>query len=328
MSESARESSLCRLEAIADFQKTKGGITAAVAAERLGLKISRFYKMAADWKSTNSLASLGTIPVKRSRRTKLKPEIIAKLNAVVPRVVAMNADLSVARLVDLMVEEAGVDKGKPSKMKLREIVEAEKRRVEAIGNAGNSIAFDCCALSVARDEQTPFVLFAVLDRGTRAWLGYSLARFEEPERGYADAASHAASRLADLDLPWAKDVRHLQITAGEDLERFETIVEEIIKRFAIPARRASNPKRFGGYLREIIGPRIGPIEFASRRTVSGPPINVNGSPAIMEESKVREWIDEGIAEHNRIEVARSTNGMSQPPVQLIDVLGYVASLAD
>lgn len=327
MDETARRATLDRLEVVARFMEKGSGLSAADAAKELRLKVSRFYKMVADWKATGSIEAMGTVPIRRTRRSKLQPGVVNALQKVVPDVVAMNIDMPISHLVDLMVVKSGMTRGLPSKMKLREIVETEKRRLEATTLAGNSVAFDCCALSVARDAREPFVVFAVLDRGTRAWLGYALAPFEQAKAGYAEAAAHAASRLAGLDLPWTRDVQHLQITAGADLESFATIVTEIEERFGIAARRATNPKRFGGYLRDIIGPGIGPVRFASRRTTSGPPMNVNGKPDVRTEAELRGWLDTAIDEHNRDEIAKGSREAS-PPGQLLDVLGYMSSMSD
>lgn len=326
MDEAARRTTLRRLELIAEFVQEGSDLSAADAAGSLGLKVSRFYKMVSDWKTTGSIEALGTVPRSRHRRTKLNPQVVNVLQSLVPRVVAMNSDLPVSHLVDMMVEEAGVTKGLPSKMKLREIVETEMRRMEATALAGHSVAFDCCALSVARDDKHPFVIYAVLDRGTRAWLGYAFAPHDRTELGYARAAAHAASCIPGLDLPWTRNLQHLQMTAGEDKDRAAAIVADIEERFGIAARRASNPKRFGGYLREIIGPRIGPVSFASRDSISGPPMNVNGKPDVRQEAQLREWLDIAIEAHNRDEIAKGSRE-DGPPAQLHDVLDYIASLS-
>ena len=322
-----RKRTLKRLQAIQLWEAKAPGVTAVKAAKRAGVGISRFYKMAADWRDTGSLDALGTVKASsRKRASKLNSEVVNALQAVVARVVAQNDDASVAKLVHMMIEQAGVTKDIPGKMKLREIVETEIRRSQAMLKAGDSIALDCCAISWARTTDRPFCVFLVIDRGTRIIFGHHVGSFEHDIAGYAAAAEKAIGVLDQLPLPWATTMRALQIVSGGNQEAYANLVESIENEFGISAKRASTAKRFGKYLREIVGLRIGPLTFTPPRTQSGKPAKVNGSVDVRSPNTVRRMVSEAIAAYNASQFeGQKKSGKASPP--LVDVLTKIARLA-
>lgn len=335
-----------RLEVILEWEAAETGLTAKDAARRLGLGLSRFYKMAADWRATGDFEVLGTIRAKHGkRRSKLDPEVVNALQSVVADVVARNEDATVSHLVRLMVAESGVEdleppRRLPSSMKLREIVEAEMRRSAALAKAGNQIAFDCCALTWAATPDQPFCLFLVIDRGTRAVLGHHVGLFEEGLKGFAAAASDALDNMSDLDLPWSHDMLGMQMVVGAKREPYDRLSRRLERELSVSAKLASSEKRFGRYVLELLGPRLGRVVFAPRSTGfeadMEPDLRVDASmPLVNGEVDVRspEWVAETVASdlsyHNMTEVGRSlvraTSDRGIPPRRLRDLLEQVSS---
>jgi hypothetical protein len=331
----ARRATFKRLSAIIRWDKPSGGITAAEAARTAGVGLSRFYKMAADWKDTGDLEVLGTIKARAGRRaSKLDGEVVNALQAVVARVVSRNDGASVSHLVREMIDESGILERKPrsslpSKMKLREIVEAELRRSRALTEAGHQIAFDCCAITWAYSPASPFCLFLVIDRGTRAILGHHLGVFDDDILGHAAAAANALEALDRLNLQWARTMMGIQIVIGADGARYAALVDAMEKDLGISAKTASTAGRFGRYVKQTIGPRMGQVVFAPGSTISGsPPPLVNGQVDV----RPRHWVADAVASaikgYNASEVphVEATNGGQklQPPATLVEVLQRIS----
>jgi len=328
MDPATRKRTARRLRAIMDWDDASQGLTAVAAAELAGVGISRFYKMAAEWRDTGSLEALGTVKGASGRRaTKLDAATINALQSVVPKVVAQNDGVPVTGLVKLMVAAAGVRENLPGKMKLREIVETELRRREATARGGESVALDCCAISWARSQDRPYCVFVVLDRGTRCILGHHVGAFEEDLGGYASAVLDALDGIGDLPVDWSSSMRALQIVTGVDEPAYAELVDRLETEHAISAKRASIHRRFGRYLREIAGLRIDTIAFTPSRTASGGPVLVNGAPDVRDEDEVRSLVARAVAAYNsRVLAGHRRKG--EPSRQLIDVLGVIAWMPD
>lgn len=334
-----------RLKVIREFEAADSSLTAKEAASRLGLGLSRFYKMAADWRSTGNFEVLGTIRAKQGkRRSKLDPKVVNALQAVVSKVVARNEDASVSHLVRLMTAESGVKDWDPpgrlpSPMKLREIVEAEMRRSAALAKAGNQIAFDCCALTWAFSPTQPFCLFVVIDRGTRAVLGHHIGLFDEGLAGYAAAASDALKTIGGLDLPWSHDTLGIQMVVGARRGPYDRLSQELEQALSISAKLASTTKRFGRYALDLLGPRVGRVVFAPKSTgfdcemepnlqVDAAMPLVNGTVDLRSPEWVAGIVVSEVREHNFSEVDRSKVRLksdgSVPPGRLLDVLERIS----
>lgn len=346
LDDSARKVTRERLEAIRAWEKRTGGIAAKEAAKRADVGLSRFYKMAAEWRETGDLEALGTIKARQGRRSsKLDGEVVNALQSVVAGVVARNEDASVSKLVRLMLLESGVEDWKPprdipSKMKLREIVETELRRSAAMMEAGHIVAFDCCALNWAASPTSPFCVFMVLDRGTRAILGYHVGLFDEDMRGHAAAAAVAVGLIERLNLPWARDMLGLQIVMGTRRELYDCLTSGLETDFSISAKTASSARRFGRYILELVGPRLGQVVFAPKATdIDGNMIDRDDVDALMPkvngriDVRSRDWVvetmDRAAREYNETEIGPSPRTQpssdQHPPARLLDVLRRIAA---
>ena len=102
MTASQRRKAADRIEAFEAWSAGKMNIDQAVKAA--GLSSSRFYRLAAEWRSSPSLSGLGAFAgAGAAAKTRLDPDAINALQAVVADVVRLNAGASVSHLVNQMV---------------------------------------------------------------------------------------------------------------------------------------------------------------------------------------------------------------------------------
>lgn len=317
-----------RLAAFQAWTSGEMGIDAAVAAS--GLSRSRFYRLAADWRSSPSLAALGTFTGGGAARQRLDPEAVNSLQAVVAEVVALNAGASVSQLVRLMVERAGVGEGKlPGTIRLRNIVEDELRRVAATGDAGSAVRFDCTAVNLPQANGRPFVMFACIDTGTRLILGAAMA--EEPlTRGHSAAASDAQQRIAaDLSaLPWALRMARAEITAGVDEEASVALLQRL-RSGGVHAnvQLARVPKRFGAYFRKAVGERIGRIAITPGRTQEGVAMPDNGDMTPWSLADASAALATAVDAHNAALLPALPTSHGRPPDDLRLILELISRAA-
>lgn len=272
MAPSQRERAVRRLEAFEAW--FAGEIEIAEAVRRSGLSRSRFYRLAADWRESPGLTALGAAIGSGSAGSRLDPKAVNALQAAVAKVVRFNKDAKVSQLVRLMVEMADIPAGAdlPGDTRLRRIVEDELRRVAGQGEAGDEIRFDCTAINLPQADGRPHILFACLDKGTRAILGYSVQPTVDVAAGYGAAAADALRRVeARLSaLPWALRTKQMVLTAGTDADASMALVERLIEAGVQGAVQLTQlPKRFGKYYRELVGTRLGRIEITPARTLDG-----------------------------------------------------------
>ena len=238
-----------------------------------GLSRSRFYRLAAEWRSAPSLTALGALVGAGGSRVRHDPEAINALQAKVSQVVRLNGGVSVSQLVRHLVAESGLAANRlPGTIKLREIVETELRRVAATQEAGNAVKFDCSAINLPRADRRPYILFACLDVGTGLVLGTSIRDTADAEQGYRDAAADARTRLSGslARLPWARRLANVEMTAGADVDRSIALVHRLLAGgLAANLQLASAPGRYGRYIRKLAGTRIGRIEITPTRTEQG-----------------------------------------------------------
>lgn len=255
-------------------QWTAGVLNLDEAIESTGLSRSRFYRLAAGWREERCLEALGAVAGSGGgqKSSRLDPEAVNALQAVVASVVQLNQGASVSQLVRLMVQAADVsEKSLPGPIRLRKFVEDEQRRVAATGEAGHAIRLDCTAIDIPREGGRPFIMFACIDPGTR--LVFGAAVLEEPKagKGYAQAAADALRRIVrDLNhLPWSRRLTRMEVTAGTDIDASVALVEILANRTKANVQLARKPKRFGRYLRAAVGGSIGRVIFTPARTESG-----------------------------------------------------------
>lgn len=267
-----RISAANRIKAFADWHS--GLMTLDKALDLTDLSKSRFYRLAADWRAMPTLDALGAAAgtAGGAKSTRLHPTTVNALQAVVSNVVRFNHGASISQLVRLMVEEAKVPADTlPSPVRLRQFVEDELRRLQATGEAGHAIRLDCTAIDIPREGGRPYVMFACLDAGTRLILGAAVGEEPVAASGYALAAGDALRRIERdfCELSWTKRLARIEITAGTDVDASVCLVKRVLDATSANVQLASSPKRFGKYLRTIVGPSVGRVLFTPARTESG-----------------------------------------------------------
>lgn len=299
MTASQRAKAAQRLAAFQAWQSGKMELEEAVAAS--GLSRSRFYRLAADWRAAPALAALGVFTGSGAARERLDPDAVNALQAVVNDVVVLNEGASVSQLVRLMVEQAGVEAEKlPGALRLRQIVEDERRRIAATGEAGHTVMFDCTAINLPRSDHRPHVMFALVDKGTRLIFGAAIGSAADARAGYASAAADAEERLSKhlTDLPWSLRVSQIYLTAGEDLREAQDLLWDLRDAGVQTAQLKRMPRRYGGYFRQVVGNRIGRIAITPSRTEHGSAAPDNGDMTPWSEAEAAAAVAQAVEQHN------------------------------
>ena len=268
MSTERRAKAMQRLKTLARWQDGEGGVPPARAAADAGLSLNRFFEMAKAWRDARSLSSLGTF-AKLSRRT--DPREVA-LQRIVAKVIGRYPTGSVRQMAMDLGQAFEVSGGKKVGLSmLRRVVEDELRRREVKGHLGNDIQFDCAACSLLRPDDTPYTLFAVLDHGTQLLIGAALGDVADSPVGYAAAATDALRRIdgGHFDgLPWVGTVAGMELVAGLDADRWVSLQAEMAAAgVRAPVQPSTSPKRFGRYLKDAVGDRLGRLDMWYGRTV-------------------------------------------------------------
>ena len=299
MTASQRLKAAARLKAFQDWQSGKKSIEDAVSAS--GLSRSRFYRLAADWKAAPALAALGVFSGSGASRERLDPDAVNALRGVVKDVVMFNEGAQVSHLVRIMVERAKVDQDKlPGALRLREIVENEKRRVAATGEAGHTVMFDSTAINLPQDDGRPHVMFVLVDKGTRLIFGAAVGPTADAAGGYARVAADAQARISDSlkGLPWALRTSQIYMTAGSDVQAAQDLVFGLRVAGVNPVQLKSLPRRYGGYFRQVIGERIGRIAITPSRTEKGIAAPDNGDMRFWSGDEAEAAVARAVDKHN------------------------------
>lgn len=241
------------------------------AATESGLSQNRWYEMYAAWREKRSLSAIGIAATMPRRRTLPYHNDLQRL---VVSVVDADPKGSVRRLAIALGEAYGADTGLPEDdwpvyNTLRKFAEAELRRRSKEEQCGNDVAFDCCACELPHANGI-FAAFLVIDRGSRVVLGAALGDAGDSRTGYTLAAKDALDRIrrAPLDrLAWAHGLERSELVIGLDTEAWEDHAAEMaaagLKGQLQPATKA---RRFGAYVRPLIGLRMGRVKFIPGRT--------------------------------------------------------------
>lgn len=268
MSADRREKAIERLKILAKWNNGAGPLTPTEAAGDADVSLNRWFEMAKAWRQKPSLAALGTF-AKSSRRPDPRETVLRQM---VAKVLGPYPTGSV-RQNALALGEAyeAAHGGKVGLSMLRRVVENELRRREIERRLGNEIQFDCSACSVLRSDETPYTLFAVIDRGSQLVLGAALGDVRSSEAGYAAACRDGLRRIesnAFDDLPWLERVARMELVAGLDAERWANLRTEMAAAgVAAPVEPSTRPNRFGRYLRNAVGERFGRIDMWYGRTL-------------------------------------------------------------
>lgn len=312
-----RKDAEARFALFEDFHA--GRIAAPNAIERFGKSSSRFYRLSAQWREKPSLEALGVGIRAPKTRTKLDPNVVNALQAHVASVVRLHADASVRRQVELLLEAAGFGSSKPiGTTALRNIVETERRRVDASGRFGQRIAFDCCALNLPQTNRRPYIMYVVIDAGTGIFIGCSVSENVDIVPGYAAAAADALDWLAQNEdrLPWtARLLQTILVSGGEDEESAKLVEWMTKEKVGGNVLRATGPRRFGSQVRKIHRDRIGRLQITPSRTLEGEALPDNGNISPWTREDVEAELRRTLSEQNDTIIAGLTAANASPPPQ-------------
>lgn len=329
LSPTRRKLAALRIDAIEQWHD--GKIAINEASQRAKVSVSRFYRLAASWRDHPSLASLavnrGSGAAARTRET--KGDAVNALQAVVAKVVRAHGDASVAQLTRRTVEASGIDIADvPSPVILRRIVESELRRVKATGQAGHELRFDCSAVSAPQANGRPWIIFAILDVGTRLILGMSVADSAVAMLGYRDAARDAVNKLDGLpSLEWATRLTEVDIKSGCDKHATAELVERLNDAVAAHVQHADSDARFGRYLKALVGDRFGPLSLTPARTLRGDALPPNGNMTAWDYPDIRAALEVAVTQHNETVLQRFTVQAAEREIVSPDVLAIIKMTA-
>lgn len=324
-----RDKARSRLAAIEEWQA--GRISLADALQESGLSRTRFYTVAAQFRTSPTLGSLGAFAGSGAAKPRLDPRAINELQKVVGEIVANNRGTSISGLVRLMIEAAGVDERRlPGATRLRRIVEAEIRRADATGEAGHAIKMDFTAINLPQQNRRPYIMFALLDEGTRLILGASIQPEPALLRGYRSAAENALVQLQNLpDLCWTDRFVRAEVTVCDNKERASQL-RSIIKGGGVHANVQFAPARYGRYIRKLVGSRFGRIEITPLRTMEGEAVPDNGEMRPWSLQAASGALSQAVEEHNRHVLSElgSMAGRTVAPDDLAHLLDVLAEIPD
>ena len=301
-----------------------GELTAVQAAEICSVKRSRIYAMLAAWRANPSLEALGVTRGSggAKKKSRLDPRAVNALQAVLPRIVRLNTGAPVTELIRLMVDTADLGGARlPGVTKLRDMVEQELRRAAATGEAGRHVRFDCCAVNLAQPSGRPWILCACIDKNAGAILGAAL--LDEPDicRGYALAARHALQRVETslAALPWSPRLTNLEMIAGPDEAAAIALCDKLRNKGVTQSQLRRRKPRYGLYMRETIGPRLGPIALTPERTETGAAaVNEGATPWLLADAQ--EFLESHIGRHDEQVLPNAPPSCSAPPAELLMAL--------
>ena len=296
LSEGQRTAAAKRIDALARFVDGEQGFTGTNAAIAAGVSATRFYQMAKAWRARRSLASVGVLAVPpRTRVFGHAAALEAAVRDVVDRAIEgardpANADVvggyverelrvSVRSLAMDLAEASGLPpKDLPSYNTLRKAVDDELRRRRGMSDAGRDVAFDCTACSMLRSDGKTFTIFAVVDVDAQFLLGAALGEVRDSRAGHAAAAEDALRRLEAGDftgLPWVERMARAELVVGHDVEAWADARQRARAAGVVaPLEPATARGRFGRYLAQAAGARIGTIGLWPARTDDGRPLRV------------------------------------------------------
>ncbi len=281
MSQDQRETAIERLKVLARFDPPNDPPHADVAAAELGMSLNRWYEMHRQWRENRSLSSIGaSAAMSRTRALSHHDLLQRRVVEVVDQAQAaageVGKDASVRQLV-LALEQVAPLTSKGKKLSyntLRKFVEAELRRRLAEQKPGNEIMFDCCSCLLPHAGDSPFIAFLVLDKATRAILGFSFGNASESRHGYARAAEVALTRLSRkpfIGLDWAERLERSEVVIGTDTDAWSDIRAEMTAAgLRGQLQPSTSSQRFGRYVRKLIGDRAGRVKFLPGKTAKEP----------------------------------------------------------
>lgn len=267
MSERQRAAALQRMAAITRWLRGVDPQDVKLARADAGINSdSRFYEMAAAFSANPSLKTLGVLATApRKRKRKNEDKIVEKVRA------ALDARSGESvRQIALAIQNDSAFDTPPSYNTLRRYIDEEMRRRSRKARPGRYVGLDCCDCSMVRMDGSEYTLFAIIDRETQLILGAALGDAVDSGSGYGAAAADAIDRLDRPPLrgiAWLHRVEGFQVVVGFDRRRWEHARREFREvGISAPVEPSLRPRRFGRYLREAAGPRVGRIAMTPIRT--------------------------------------------------------------
>jgi hypothetical protein len=316
-----------RMSALTRWLEADGEIDVKIAAADAGVSVTRMYEMGKAWRERRSLASLGTFAGAPKTRVNRHERALAKTAAAV---VADDPSGSVRKLALALQAACGLpDEEMPSHNTLRRYVADELRRREQQAKAGDDIQLDCAACTLRPSDTAVETVFVIMDRWTQVVLGAALGNIEQSRSGYALAARDATRRLAagQFDgLPWVSRLSRVEAVTGSDEPKWSGIRAEFERGgIAAPIELSTRPDRFGRYLRQLTGLRIGTVVILPKRTLqrqAGGQLKPEGGAMDDQVARLAVEVDEYNA---KLVATYATMDKCEPPEDLIRFLKLLSS---
>lgn len=323
MSPAQRASAVQRLRTLLKFDMSETAPPVERAAADAGLSLNRWYEMHRQWREHRSLAVLGTsAALPRTRKLSYHDDLQRLVVGVVDRDPAGSVRKLALALGEALGEELGVPPDeRPSYNTLRRFAEIETRRRAREGAPGNEILFDCSACELPHSSSV-FVAFLVLDRGSHAVLGAALGHARDSREGYASAARDALARLARAplaDLTWTQKTERSQLVFGPDDASWTGIATTLAyASLAGHLQPAGSKRRFGMYVRRLLGDRMGRVKFVPGRTMD----DEAGAPTTLDDA-ARLAVEVDV--HNSgLPATKKATEPHAPPPELLAILQILA----
>jgi hypothetical protein len=349
MSPALRRRAAARIELMRRWTRDRKGLTADDAAVEADVKTKRFYQMAAAWKKRPGLLAVGAYAAaKPERAARIDTRVNAALQANVGLVIDANVGpqddpnpktvpietlrraLEEAVRRELPnVDQEGSCMTMPSLNVVRAVITRELNRRAEMKLLGESVALDCSPTIMRNGEGEPWVLFAIIDRGTLRILGHAVGAIDDSVRAYARAAVDALrwiERSSAGALPWASRTRRVDVVVGRDIKAWTDLLERYessIGRFEF--KPVTGDKRFGSQLRKYVGDRVGRVVLRPS-WARVPPPNVEDGEHIFSLTEAEERATAEVASHNATKALSREGGVAAgPPEALVEALRFLAA---
>jgi hypothetical protein len=323
-----REKTLARISILRRWVEEPGEMTAAEAARDADLAVSRWYEVAAAWKASPVLASVGTF-AKRPGRSgqRLDGEVVNRIHSILPGLIASDKHATVAAIVSQLQADSRLQgRALPHFNTLRTMVQRERRRQLAERQVGKRPGFDAAACDLLRVDGTPHVVFAVVDRTSHLILGFAVGDLAESRAAYARAAADALARMSAANapaLPWADATDRIDVVAGSDANAWARARAEYDANPVGPIfGLLGEGRRFGRYLRLAAGDAIGNLRIYPARTKAG---KQAGAGHRYSDEDALAAIEVEVARHNSgVLTAIEVTGASRPAPVTVRMLEFMA----
>ena len=331
MSPANREVAVGRIRLLRRWFEDRGDLIAATAAEQAGLKIARFYDLAARWNAGDKrLFDVGRFAKSQSeRKGRFDAELINELQAVLPKIVSENSHLPVIKQVELLVAAIDVNGRKlPATNTLREMVDRERRRRETRSQAGTEPAFDFIGSGLGRAGGGQHLIFAVIDRTSRLVLGAAIGRYGDSRAAYAAAAADARQWLSSAEVEgigWTGRTERIDVVPGGDVEWWRALDR---KSAPVDWALADGAKSPGRFFRAAVGPKLGRLKLYALASAIASGEQAEGAD-VVEEDIARLRVKVEVAAHNAaVKAEMDADGEARPAPTTLAAMDWIAGLVD